>query len=47
MADTDQVMIETLYARFNARDIEGVLALLAPDVQWVAHFDVPVSRGWS
>ena len=34
MADTGDALIDTLYARFNARDIDGVLALLAPDVLW-------------
>ena len=34
MPDTGDTLIETLYARFNARDIDGVLALLAPDVLW-------------
>jgi ketosteroid isomerase-like protein len=27
-------LITALYARFNARDIDGVLAHLAPDVDW-------------
>ena len=34
MAATADALIETLYARFNARDVDGVLALLAPDVRW-------------
>ena len=34
MADTDETTIAALYARFNARDVDGVLALLAPDVLW-------------
>jgi ketosteroid isomerase-like protein len=27
-------LLKDLYARFNARDIDGVLAHLAPDVDW-------------
>ena len=27
-------LIHTLYARFNSRDIDGVLQHLAPDVDW-------------
>jgi len=27
-------LIEQAYARFNARDIEGALALMHPDVDW-------------
>ena len=34
MAISEDAMIHDLYARFNARDVEGVLALLAPDVRW-------------
>ena len=34
MADTGDPLIDALYARFNARDIDGVLTLLAPDVLW-------------
>ncbi len=37
MPDTDettQAMFERLYERFNARDIDGVLAHLASDVDW-------------
>ena len=30
----DEPLIRTLYDRFNARDMEAVLALLAPDVAW-------------
>lgn len=32
MDDIDTV--ERMYAAFNARDIDGVLAVLAPDVMW-------------
>lgn len=31
---TDAQLIEHLYNRFNARDIDAVLAALAPDVLW-------------
>lgn len=34
MADAGDELIEAVYARFNARDVDGVLALLAPDVRW-------------
>ena len=30
----DADLLKRLYARFNARDIENVLAALAPDVVW-------------
>ena len=32
--DDDVKVLERIYARFNARDIDGVLALLADDVVW-------------
>ena len=32
-------MLERLYARFNARDIDGVLAALADDVAWANGMD--------
>jgi ketosteroid isomerase-like protein len=32
--EATRAMIETLYERFNARDIDAVLAHLAPDVDW-------------
>lgn len=32
--DGDIDLLTRLYARFNARDIDGVLAALAPDVAW-------------
>jgi len=37
MTDTDETtraMVETLYERFNARDIDAVLAFLTSDVDW-------------
>jgi ketosteroid isomerase-like protein len=30
----DRDLVDLLYARFNARDIDAVLELLAPDVVW-------------
>ncbi len=32
--DTGLATLERLYDRFNARDIDGALALLTPDVDW-------------
>jgi ketosteroid isomerase-like protein len=29
-----EALIRTMYAAFNARDIDGVLGTLAPDVDW-------------
>lgn len=37
MTGTDEAaeaMLETLYERFNARDIDAILPFLAPDVDW-------------
>ena len=33
MADT-KILIEQAYSAFNKRDIDGALALMAPDVSW-------------
>lgn len=32
---THEKLIQSLYERFNARDIESLLELLQPDVEWV------------
>lgn len=32
--DADVELLERIYERFNARDIDGVLAVLAEDVAW-------------
>ena len=37
--DDDIKILEDLYARFNARDIDGVLAALADDVVWANGMD--------
>jgi ketosteroid isomerase-like protein len=37
--DDDVKVLERIYARFNARDIDGVLALLADDVVWANGMD--------
>ena len=37
--DEDVKVLERIYARFNARDIDGVLALLADDVVWANGMD--------
>ena len=37
--EDDVKILERLYARFNARDIEGVLASLADDVVWANGMD--------
>ena len=37
--DDDVKILERLYARFNARDIEGVLISLADDVVWANGMD--------
>ena len=37
--EDDAEILERLYARFNARDIEGVLASLADDVIWANGMD--------
>ena len=34
-----QAILETMYQRFNARDIDGVLAALADDVEWANGMD--------
>lgn len=34
-----RTVIETIYDRFNARDIDGVLAVLADDVVWANGMD--------
>jgi len=34
-----QTILETLYQRFNARDIDGVLMALADDVDWANGMD--------
>ena len=38
MAD-DTATLRTMYERFNARDIDGVLAAMADDVQWANGMD--------
>jgi len=37
--DADVELIERLYERFNARDIDGVLTALADDVAWANGMD--------
>jgi ketosteroid isomerase-like protein len=37
--DDDVKVLERIYARFNARDIDGVLAVLADDVIWANGMD--------
>ncbi len=37
--DSDTEVLRRLYDRFNARDIDGVLAALADDVVWVNGMD--------
>ena len=37
--DADITLLEHLYARFNARDIDGVLAALTDDVAWANGMD--------
>ena len=37
--DDDVKIVERLYARFNARDIDGVLIALADDVAWANGMD--------
>lgn len=40
-----RTVIETIYDRFNARDIDGVLAVLADDVVWANGMDGGYVRG--
>lgn len=44
-ANDTQGMLETLYERFNARDIDGVLALLTSDVDWPNGWEGGYLRG--
>ncbi len=37
--DTRAALLERLYQRFNARDIDGVLCALTPDVAWANGMD--------
>ncbi len=37
--DADVKILEHLYERFNARDIDGVLVALADDVAWANGMD--------
>ena len=37
--DTDKDVLKHMYERFNARDIDGVLAALADDVAWANGMD--------
>jgi ketosteroid isomerase-like protein len=37
--DDDVNLLEHIYARFNARDIDGVLAVLTDDVAWANGMD--------
>lgn len=37
--DADVKILEHLYARFNARDVDGVLVALADDVAWANGMD--------
>ena len=37
--DTRTALLERLYERFNARDIDGVLCALTPDVAWANGMD--------
>ena len=39
MPDTDTHIINLIYDRFNARDIDGVLAVLTDDVAWANGMD--------
>jgi ketosteroid isomerase-like protein len=43
--EATRAMIETLYGRFNARDIDGVLAHLSPDVDWPNGWEGGYLRG--
>jgi hypothetical protein len=48
--DADVEILKRIYDRFNARDIDGVLAALADDVAWANGMDgghVSVSPGSS
>ena len=37
--DEDVILLKRIYDRFNARDIDGVLAVLADDVAWANGMD--------
>ena len=37
--DSDVQMLKRIYDRFNARDIDGVLEVLADDVAWANGMD--------
>ncbi|MDV4182941.1 nuclear transport factor 2 family protein [Rhizobium brockwellii] len=39
MSENDVEMIKRIYASFNARDIDGVLAVLSDDVTWANGMD--------
>ena len=39
MSDKDSKLIAHIYERFNARDIDGVLAVLSEDVAWANAMD--------
>ena len=43
--DATRTMFETLYARFNARDIDGILDMLASDVDWPNGWEGGYLRG--
>ena len=43
--DRDEALIERLYDRFNARDVEGVFAALDDDVLWANGMDGGHVRG--
>jgi nuclear transport factor 2 (NTF2) superfamily protein len=43
--DTTRAMLETLYERFNARDIDAVLARLTHDVDWPNGWEGGYVRG--
>ena len=43
--DADKQMLLRIYELFNARDIEGVLAVLAEDVEWANGMDGGHVRG--
>jgi len=43
--DNDVKVLERIYDRFNARDIEGVLTVLTDDVAWYGWWPRPWPRG--
>lgn len=41
----DEELLREIYSRFNARDIDGALAMMSPDVVWPKAFKGGVARG--